>query len=126
MNRETWKAQEREYAKILGGRRIAVTGRSGSDVPDIISKNFVGEVKKSSNGKCVSQKTLKALRGIKEVGKAKGKIALLLQAHKEPNKRNVEHVVSMFLDDFTYLARELINENMEQLKRLEASEDLAI
>ena len=62
MNRETWKAQERDYAKQLHGKRIPVTGRSGSDVPDITSHTIVGEVKKSSTGKAVSLKTMKALR----------------------------------------------------------------
>ena len=64
MNRETWKAQERDYAKKIHGKRIPVTGRSGSDVPDITSHTIVGEVKKSGTGKAVSLKTMKALRGI--------------------------------------------------------------
>ena len=126
MNRETWKAQEREYAKLLGGRRIPVTGRAGSDVPDITSHTIVGEVKKSSKGKCVSLKTLKALRGIKEVGNATHKIPVLFQAHKEAGKKNVEHVVSMYLDDFMKIAKDLIKENKKHLKQLEESEKLAI
>ena len=69
MNRETWKAQEREYAKMIHGKRIPVTGRSGSDVPDITSFTIVGEVKKSGTGKAVSLKTMKALKGIKKAVK---------------------------------------------------------
>lgn len=119
MNRETWKAQEREYAKLINGQRIPVTGRSGSDVPDITSHTIVGEVKKSSKGKCVSLKTLKALRGIKEVGNATHKIPVLFQAHKESDKRDIEHVVTMYLEDFIHIARNLIESNEEHNKLTE-------
>ena len=126
MNRETWKAQERDYAKQLHGKRIPVTGRSGSDVPDITSHTIVGEVKKSSTGKAVSLKTMKALRGIKEVGKASGKLPIILQAQKESGKRDVEHVVTMYLDDFLHLARHLILKNKNHNELLESRKGIGI
>jgi hypothetical protein len=126
MNRETWKSQEREYAKLINGQRIPVTGRSGSDVPDITSHTIVGEVKKSSNGKCVSLKTLKALRGIKEVGIAQHKLPILFQAHKDSNKRDIEHVVTMYLDDFLEIAEHLISDNENQNKLIKKNKNLTI
>ena len=126
MNRETWKAQEREYAKKIHGQRIPVTGRSGSDVPDITSHTIVGEVKKSGTGKAVSLKTMKAMRGIKQVGMASGKLPILLQAQRESGKRDVEHIVSMYLDDFLHLARHLILKNKNHNDLVQERKDLHI
>tara|TARA_R100001163_G_scaffold49330_1_gene37070 strand:- start:1015 stop:1395 length:381 start_codon:yes stop_codon:yes gene_type:complete len=126
MNRETWKAQERDYAKKIHGKRIPVTGRSGSDVPDITSHTIVGEVKKSGTGKAVSLKTMKALRGIKKVGKSTGKIPVLFQAQRENGKRDVEHVVTMYLDDFMKVAKHLILSNKSHNELLESRKDLTI
>ena len=126
MNRRTWKKQESEYAKLINGKRIPVTGRSGSDVPDITSHTIVGEVKKSSTGKCVSLKTLKALRGIKEVGKIENKLPVLFQAHKDKNKRDIEHVVTMYLDDFLEIAEHLISDNDKQNKLIESRKNMPI
>lgn len=126
MDRSTWKTQERKYAKLINGNRIPVTGRSGSDVPDITSHTIVGEVKKSSQGKCVSLKTLKALRGIKEIGKAENKLPILFQAHKDKNKRDIEHVVTMYLDDFLEIAEHLISDNEEYNKLLESRKNIVL
>ena len=126
MNRETWKAQERDYAKKIHGKRIPVTGRSGSDVPDITSHTIVGEVKKSGTGKAVSLKTMKALRGIKKVGNSTGKLPVLFQAQRENVKRDVEHVVTMFLDDFMKVANHLILSNKSHNELLESRKDLTI
>ena len=114
MHRNTWKSQEREYAKKIHGTRIPVTGRSGSDIPDITSHTIVGEVKK---GAVCSKKTLKALEGIKEVGKYTHKYPILFQAHKEKGKRDVQHVVTLYLDDFLNIAKHLVlkNENHNKL-----------
>ena len=126
MNRETWKAQEREYAKLIHGERIPVTGKSGSDIPDIMSHTMVGEVKKSNTGACVSQKTLKALRKVKHAGKANNKIAVLFQAHKDKGKRDIEHVVTMYLDDFMQVAKHLILRNESHNELVKKSKDLLI
>ena len=126
MNRNTWKSQEREYAKLLHGVRIPVTGRTGSEVPDINSFTIVGEVKKSNTGKAVSLKTLKALRGIKEIGNFTGKLPILLQAHKDKGKRDIEHVVTLYLEDFLYIAEHLIKKNEEYNQAMENSKNLTI
>ena len=126
MNRNTWKSQEREYAKLIHGKRIPVTGRSGSDVPDITSHTIVGEVKKSGTGKAVSLKTMKALKGIKEIGNKTGKLPILLQAQRESGKRDIEHVVTMYLDDFMKIAKHLILKNKNHNELLESRKDLSI
>tara|TARA_X000001388_G_scaffold70041_1_gene58925 strand:+ start:366 stop:767 length:402 start_codon:yes stop_codon:yes gene_type:complete len=126
MNRNTWKAQEREYAKLINGERIPVTGRSGSEVPDITSFTIVGEVKKSNTGKTINQRTLKALKGIKEIGNATGKLPVLLQAHKDKGKRDIEHVVTMYLEDFLFVAEHLIKKNEEYNQSMENSKKLNI
>ena len=40
-----WKATERAYAKIFGGRRVPITGRQRGDVPDIQHEWLSLEVK---------------------------------------------------------------------------------
>jgi len=124
MDRSTWKTQERKYAKLIHGDRIPVTGRSGSEVPDITSYTIVGEVKKSNTGKTVSQRTLKALRGIKEIGLRTSKLPILFQAHKDKGKRDIEHVVTMYLDDFLAIAEHLISDNLEYNKSMSESKKL--
>ena len=126
MNRNTWKEQERKYAKLIHGDRIPVTGRSGSEVPDITSYTIVGEVKKSNTGKTVSQRTLKALRGIKEIGLRTSKLPILFQAHKDKGKRDIEHVVTMYLDDFLEIAEHLISDNDKQNKLIESRKNMPI
>ena len=126
MNRETWKAQEREYAKMIHGKRIPVTGRSGSDVPDITSFTIVGEVKKSGTGKAVSLKTMKALKGIKKIGNKTGKVPILFQAQRENGKRDIDHVVTMYLDDFMKIAKHLVLRNKSHNELLESRKDLPI
>jgi hypothetical protein len=126
MNRNTWKSQEREYAKLIHGKRIPVTGRSGSDVPDITSHTIVGEVKKSGTGKAVSLKTMKALKGIKKIGNKTNKVPILFQAQRESGKRDIEHVVTMYLDDFMKIAKHLILKNKNHNELLESRKDLSI
>lgn len=123
MHRNTWKSQEREYAKKIHGTRIPVTGRSGSDIPDINSHTIVGEVKK---GDVCSKKTLKALEGIKEVGEYTHKLPVLFQAHKEKGKRDIQHVVTLYLDDFLKIAEHLVLKNENHNKLLKSREDLSI
>lgn len=43
--RGTWKNTERRVAKIIGGKRVPVTGRARGDVPDIEHEVFAVEVK---------------------------------------------------------------------------------
>ena len=42
---KTWKAFERQIAKILGGRRVPITGRQRGDVPDVEHDYFSIECK---------------------------------------------------------------------------------
>ncbi len=46
MRRETWKQNERDIAKWLGGQRIPINGRAG---PDIEAHWLVAEVKSRSH-----------------------------------------------------------------------------
>ena len=103
--------------------RIPVTGRSGSDIPDITSHTIVGEVKK---GDVCSKKTLKALEGIKEVGEYTHKYPILFQAHKEKGKRDIKHVVTLYLDDFLDIAKHLVLKNENHNKLLKSRKDLSI
>jgi len=43
--RATWKDVERAVARLLGGTRVPITGRSRGDVPDIAHPTFAVEVK---------------------------------------------------------------------------------
>ena len=45
MNRSTWKRHEREWAELLGGKRVPVSGRQRGDQPDIQHPRFSVEVK---------------------------------------------------------------------------------
>lgn len=45
MSDKTWKAIERGVAKLLGGRRVPITGRQRGDVPDIEHPFYSLEVK---------------------------------------------------------------------------------
>ena len=44
MNRSTWKRHEREWADMLGGKRVPVSGRQRGDQPDIQHPRFSVEV----------------------------------------------------------------------------------
>jgi len=36
MPEKRWKRNEREIAKLLGGRRVPITGRKGSDIDHVL------------------------------------------------------------------------------------------
>ena len=45
MNRSTWKRHEREWAELLGGKRVPVSGRQRGDQPDVAHPDYSIECK---------------------------------------------------------------------------------
>ena len=48
MKRAQWKTHERQFAALLGGERVPVSGRQRGDQPDIAHPRFSCEVKAGS------------------------------------------------------------------------------
>jgi hypothetical protein len=57
-NTSTWKAVELALAKLLGGERVPVTGRTMGSAPDIDHSGLAIEVK---HGKCIPRLLMKAM-----------------------------------------------------------------
>ena len=123
MDRSTWKTWERWWVAALGGDRVngkrnPVTGRHSGDTPDIETIKIAGEVKA---GKVVSARTLKAVEQARKAGIATNKIPIVCQTHKV-NDKVAKHLVTMELETFLKLTKDIRKEEM----RIKASLDSTI
>ena len=129
MDKSVWKRWERWWADAIGGDAVnavrnPVTGRSGraGHVPDVESIKFALEVKA---GKVVSSRTLKAVQQARDAGNATRKIPIVAQTHKV-NQNTAVHLVTMELDVFLDLTKELRNEERRIKKSLDSSKELGM
>tara|TARA_A100001391_G_C5046094_1_gene272136 strand:- start:255 stop:644 length:390 start_codon:yes stop_codon:yes gene_type:complete len=129
MDKSVWKKWERWWADAIGGDAVnavrnPVTGRSGraGHVPDVESIKFALEVKA---GKVVSSRTLKAVQQARDAGNATRKIPIVAQTHKV-NQNTAVHLVTMELDVFLDLTKELRNEERRIKKSLDSSKELGM
>jgi len=127
MHRSVWKKWERWWADALGGdsvnaKRNPVTGRHSGDTPDVETIKFAVEVKA---GKVVSSRTLKAIDQAIKGGKATKKIPIVAQTHKLNEKKAI-HLITMDLDTFLELTKDIRQEERRIKKSLDSSLDLGI
>ena len=129
MDKSVWKKWERWWADAIGGNAVnavrnPVTGRSGraGHVPDVESIKFALEVKA---GKVVSSRTLKAVQQARDAGNATRKIPIVAQTHKV-NQNTAVHLVTMELDVFLDLTKELRKEERRIKKSLDSSKELGM
>tara|TARA_R100001510_G_C7502758_1_gene105749 strand:+ start:90 stop:479 length:390 start_codon:yes stop_codon:yes gene_type:complete len=129
MDKSVWKRWERWWADAIGGDAVnavrnPVTGRSGraGHVPDVESIKFALEVKA---GKVVSNRTLKAVQQARDAGNATRKIPIVAQTHKV-NQNTAVHLVTMELDVFLDLTKELRKEERRIKKSLDSSKELGM
>ena len=129
MDKSVWKRWERWWADAIGGDAVnavrnPVTGRSGraGHVPDVESIKFAHEVKA---GKVVSSRTLKAVQQARDAGNATRKIPIVAQTHKV-NQNTAVHLVTMELDVFLDLTKDLRKEEKRIKKSLDSSKELGI
>jgi|TARA_Y100000004_G_scaffold3768_1_gene4462 hypothetical protein len=129
MDKSVWKKWERWWADAIGGDAVnavrnPVTGRSGraGHVPDVESIKFALEVKA---GKVVSSRTLKAVQQARDAGNATRKIPIVAQTHKV-NQNTAVHLVTMELDVFLDLTKELRKEERRIKKSLDSSKELGM
>tara|TARA_B100000424_G_scaffold65983_1_gene48672 strand:+ start:949 stop:1332 length:384 start_codon:yes stop_codon:yes gene_type:complete len=127
MKNSVWKNWERRWAEFFGGdavnaQRNPVTGRHSGDVPDVETIKFALEVKA---GKVVSSRTLKAVQQARDAGNATRKIPIVAQTHKV-NQNTAVHLVTMELDVFLDLTKDLRKEEKRIKKSLDSSKELGI
>jgi len=96
---KAWKRTERTLAEILGGRRIPITGRTRGETPDIDHDRYSVEVK-------LRKKLPNWIwDAIDQAEKAKTKNKLPVVILHELNKRHLNDLVVMRLEDFLKLDR---------------------
>jgi len=90
----TWKRTEREIAKLLGGRRVPVTGRQRGDAPDIEHPWLSIEVK---HRKTVPAWLLDAIDQAEASNTGEQLPVVVLHPH---GKRHADNLVIIRLGDF--------------------------
>ena len=111
MNRGTWKKSEREWADMLGGVRVPVTGRQRGAAPDVAHDIYAIEVKKVGHGKVNPYLPVKLRDAIDQAQKSAayqyeqdGKARTPLVGIEYTNEsRRVERYVVLSLADFLEL-----------------------
>ena len=100
MNRSTWKRHEREFAELLGGKRVPVSGRQRGDHPDVAHPKLSIEVKV---GAVLSTRVLigmeQAIAAMKE-----GQVPLVCISNRKKGGQNTSaKFVLMRAEDFVEL-----------------------
>ena len=101
MNRSTWKRHEREWAELLGGKRVPVSGRQRGDQPDVAHPDYSIECKA---GAVLSTRLLtgmeQAIAAMKD-----GQIPLVCISNRKKGGQNTSaKYVLMRAEDFVELA----------------------
>ena len=124
MSDKRWKAIERWWAKVLGGIRIPVTGRHSAAVRDISHRYWAIEVKYSNTP---PSRILKGLQQAKKAAEThSGLIPVLCQSYHVKGKRDLNHMVTMELDDWLELAKLWEKENKPMFGWRDPNKDLNI
>lgn len=104
MNRATWKAHERTVARVFGGQRVPVTGRSRGSAPDVEHPTFAIEVKA---GAVLSSRLLKGMAQAKAYADRTGKLPIVVVINRRVDRERATPAgwyVLLPLKDFAVLA----------------------
>lgn len=90
MNRRSWKRIESQWAEVLGGERIPVTGRQRGDAPDVEHPIYAIEVKA---GRVMSPRLREGWAQAKAAAVTSGKLPLLCVTQSIEGKRDNERFI---------------------------------
>lgn len=96
MQRQRWKAIEREWAGYLNGTRVPVTGRKSGDVPDIDHDYLAIEIKASSRQ--LNGTMARAIEQAQKAARATGRLPVVGWTMTGGRGRAAEHYVTFPLD----------------------------
>lgn len=99
MNRGTWKAAERRWAKDLNGLRVPVSGRQRGDQPDVQHERYSVEVKA---GRVLSTRLQVALEQARAAARD-GQVPLVAIEHSRLGRNGNLRCVLLELSDFLRL-----------------------
>lgn len=107
MNSGTWKNAELEWAAILGGVRVPITGRARGNVADVAHDLYAIEVKKVGQGKrpyvteklkdAIDQAVQASATAFKQDGISRTPLVGIEQTN---GSRRIERYVVLRLEDF--------------------------
>ena len=101
MKREAWKQQERNWADMLGGKRVPVSGRQRGDQPDVAHPDYSIECKA---GAVLSTRVLDGMEQAIAAMKDRQTPIVCISNRKKGGQNTSAKYVLMRAEDFVELA----------------------